>query len=95
MEVEKPNKRKQQIDNFKLRLDTLKLESQQLCFPNLIIKKEKNRLSGKITIYLMEEYQSVDVDEEINTWKILKTYSFLDLLDHLFFIYSLILEFGY
>ena len=30
------------------------------------IKKEKNRLSGKITIYLMEEYQSVEIDEEID-----------------------------
>ena len=30
------------------------------------IKKEKNRLSGKIAIYLMEEYQSVEIDEEID-----------------------------
>ena len=28
------------------------------------IKKNKNRLSGKISIYIMEEFKAVDIDEE-------------------------------
>ena len=42
------------------------------------IKKDQNRLSGKITIYEMEEYKAVDIDE-IDDWvvaeQILKKYN--------------------
>ena len=32
------------------------------------IKKEKNRISGNISIYEMEEFKSVDIDEENDWW---------------------------